>query len=372
MPNLEQIVLLKLFQEENNNSLDYINVDKLIQILNRHKLLPLGASILDYLKPEDRKITFDELKSWALKAMFLYNELINIINEFEANSIYAIPLKGPVLAYQLYGDISKRFYSDLDILIENTDLNRIERILSKHNYSLQYPYRDLSDRNTEKVLLMRDDIGFYNPKKNTYLEVHFGIYDSSFLKRDLGCILFENPLQIDLKGNKINTLNKEEYLIYLCYHAAKHSFYRLCWLRDIASVLKKWELDHNKVLSLTEKLELQRIVSISLFLVNKYFDIIIPDTYDHFLKNRPVLRWMGMLHFRIIQGPAKEKSKEVFRLQNILRFNRKKEDQVLINWFLIYIFGLFLKPGIKFKIQYILQLYKSMIFNRKMKHLASE
>jgi len=328
-------------------------------------LLPLGHDILNLWHSDDRELLVNELKTWTIRSFFLFSDLTDIIKEFETHSIKAIPLKGSVLAHQLYGDTSKRFYSDLDILVRDIDLISIENILEGLNYFITYPNQKLEIKNLrESILAQRDDIGFYNKEKNTYLEMHFGIYDNILLNRNDEHKLIDNPIQIDLNGQKFNVLNYEENFIYLCYHAAKHSFYRFCWLRDVASGLEKWDIDYDIVINKVQSLGFERILGISLILVQKYFNAAIPKKLKPFLKRNLSIILMEKMHNRIVLGPAKKKFKEVFKLKNLLKFNRKIEDQVVISWFLIYFFVFFLKPGIKYKINYVTCLYKAMRIKR--------
>ncbi|HEM49262.1 MAG TPA: hypothetical protein ENO27_03530 [Caldithrix sp.] len=373
MANDEREIFLNILREKQFNIQSTIDISEFIILLHRHKLLPVGNEILQLLGSGDKQLLVTELKTWTIRSFFLSSELTNIIKELEKHSIKTIPLKGPVLSFQIYGDVSKRFYNDLDILVRDAGFENITDILEELGYRAIYPTRSIRNNvNREIILAQRDDIGFYNTKKNISLEIHFGIYDNILLHSGDESILINNTIQIDYNGHKVRGLNYEEKFIYLCYHAAKHSFYRLCWIRDIASAIKKWDLNHNIVIDKAKSLGFERILGISLVLAHKYFNENIPEAYEPFIKKSLSIILMEKIHNRIISGPAKKKFREVFKLKNLLKFNRKIEDQIVITWLLIYFFIFFLKPGIKYKINYVTRLYKSMRINRQIAALQTD
>ena len=58
--------------------------------------------------------------------LHLSGEMEQICKIFNENEIPLLVLKGPVLAADLYGDVSLRTSSDLDILIPIQDLEKVE------------------------------------------------------------------------------------------------------------------------------------------------------------------------------------------------------------------------------------------------------
>ena len=61
--------------------------------------------------------------------LHLTREMEMICKSFNENQIRSIVLKGPVLAANLYGDLSLRTSSDLDILIPITELDKADQLL---------------------------------------------------------------------------------------------------------------------------------------------------------------------------------------------------------------------------------------------------
>src|SRR5215467_473684 len=67
----------------------------------------------------------------------LFNELARLLEAFADAQVDAIPFKGPVLAFQAYGDFGLRTFRDLDFLVRDADLGRAISILRNLGYERQ-------------------------------------------------------------------------------------------------------------------------------------------------------------------------------------------------------------------------------------------
>ena len=59
----------------------------------------------------------------------LQQELVRLLGKFNAAGLAIMPLKGPVLADQLYGDVGLRPMGDLDLLVHVEDRAAAEQVL---------------------------------------------------------------------------------------------------------------------------------------------------------------------------------------------------------------------------------------------------
>jgi hypothetical protein len=76
------------------------------------------------------------------KTLCLANELFRLLEVFQQNGIPIAAFKGPVLAESVYGDLSLREFSDLDVLIHEQDLGKAEALLTACGYQAQFPDSD--------------------------------------------------------------------------------------------------------------------------------------------------------------------------------------------------------------------------------------
>ena len=87
---------------------------------------------------------------------------------FTENQIPLLFLKGPVIAADLYGDISLRTSRDLDILIPITHFERAEKLLLSLGYEKEPVLSVLNDWK------WRDHhIVYFHPQKCIMLEIHW-------------------------------------------------------------------------------------------------------------------------------------------------------------------------------------------------------
>jgi len=82
---------------------------------------------------------------WQL--IILYNrhltaELVRLMGLLKAAGVPAVTFKGPVLAAMAYGSIELRQFSDLDILVRQTDLPRVAEILTAERYLSPHTRRE--------------------------------------------------------------------------------------------------------------------------------------------------------------------------------------------------------------------------------------
>jgi len=70
----------------------------------------------------------------AARSMFLAEELALILKSLDQRGIACIPIRGPALATQLYGDPTARFFGDLDLLVQRTQLSEVGTALAELDY----------------------------------------------------------------------------------------------------------------------------------------------------------------------------------------------------------------------------------------------
>ena len=124
-----------------------IGWDRVIDIAKHHAILPL---VHRYLKAECPSAVPEPAiakirTEWQL--IILYNrhltaELVRLMGLLETAGIPAVTFKGPVLAAMAYGSIELRQFSDLDILVRQTDLPQIAKILTGQGYVSPHTRRE--------------------------------------------------------------------------------------------------------------------------------------------------------------------------------------------------------------------------------------
>ncbi|PYN78472.1 MAG: hypothetical protein DMD96_21610 [Candidatus Rokuibacteriota bacterium] len=170
----------------------------------------------------------------AVKSLRLYRELAEVLGALRRDGIDVIVLKGAYLAEVVYGDISLRPMTDVDLLVRKRDLARVEAKLFAMGYSQrEQPHTD-EDYSTCQHLHPLAKPG------GAPIEIHWTIESPT------------EPFAIDVEGLwgrargakiagvDVLVLSPEDLLLHLCLHTAFHHQLVLglrgCW--DILETIR--------------------------------------------------------------------------------------------------------------------------------------
>ncbi|MFY0803772.1 nucleotidyltransferase family protein [Peribacillus frigoritolerans] len=272
-------LLLEILKMEDYDSIclvkkeSYIDIDwdEFLQLAWHHRVYPLIYSKLkkaddNRIPPYVIKTLYKEFKKNTLQMLHLSGEMEKVSELFTENQIRLLYLKGPAIASDIYGDISLRTSKDLDILISITDLKRAEELL------LSIGYEKEVDPNVDPNFLNEwkwrsHHVVYFHPQKNIQLEIHWRLQPLPH-KEPKYNELWERKRISNLTSYPVYFLGKEDLLLYLISHGARHGWFRLRWLLDIDQMLRKgfkWE-DINPLIS---KYQNRKLVGQALILVSE-------------------------------------------------------------------------------------------------------
>jgi hypothetical protein len=167
----------------------------------------------------------------AARNLQLTTALTEILRAFAECDIEVAVFKGPALALMVYGQITYREFTDLDLLVRAENIKRAR--LALNNLGYRQLGEDIETGNAHKdIQFLRDVDGAFvelhwalNPPNNRFPLEATGIWDR------FDIVYFQNE--------PIITLSVEDTLIYLCIHASKHRWTSLKWAFDIAQILTR-------------------------------------------------------------------------------------------------------------------------------------
>ncbi len=243
-----------------------------------HSVLPLAYRTMRDLAPAVPAAIMAELRARyehnARRNLTFIAELFRILDCLETQHISAIPYKGPALAETVYGDLASREFSDLDVLVQPTDVLRAKTALRDLGF---VPNIELSPSHEAAYLANGYEYTFDGPAGHNLLEIQWAILPR-FYAVDISMeALFSRAGTSDLNGRRVRALAPEDLLLSLCVHAAKHAWIRLCWLRDIAGVLESCNLDWDLVAQRAHQLGIERMVRVGLMLARDLLYAPLPD-----------------------------------------------------------------------------------------------
>ncbi|MFJ5621682.1 nucleotidyltransferase family protein [Peribacillus loiseleuriae] len=267
-----------------------------------------------WVPPNVIQALYGEYKKNTFQMLLLSGEMEGISKLFTKNKIPLLYLKGPVIAADLYGDISLRTSRDLDILIPINDLEKAENILMNFGYEREYEGGILNEWKWR-----RHHVTYFNSQKKIYLEIHWRL-QSRPSKEPNFAELWERKRKSSLTNYPIYFLGKEDLFLFLVSHGARHGWARLRWLLDISKILKK-PMNSKKI------------------------DLLMKDYQNHHMVGQAIILVSHLLNTTIIkEPPILIEGKRSFKLaQKALSFINGDESLEIImhtNKYKSYLFSL--------------------------------
>jgi len=217
----------------------------------------------------------------ARHTLWLTRELLRILKKLDSYGIFALPYKGAVLAEILYGNVTLRQFSDLDLLIHSSDLPRIKSAFAELGYQRGI---ELAPREERDYLKSGYEYTFDSVQGRNLVEVQWRILPR-FYSVDFDVEgFFTRAVPFTLGGMTLRTLCAEDLILVLCVHAAKHAWQQLSWLCDIGELARSTQVDWNAVHQQAKHLGIQRMVAVSFFLAHKLLQKPLPHIVQAQLK----------------------------------------------------------------------------------------
>jgi Uncharacterised nucleotidyltransferase len=260
-----------------------INWADLIRIAAPHGLLPLLHHNLN-LVCEDRvpPRTLAQLgryhESVAQRNTIHAGELFNLLDLLEANHIPAIPFKGPTLGLFAYGDLSLREFTDLDIVVHESDLWRTWDVLTRHGYVPEDGGGALAER---RPLPPGGKHWAFKSKNRLTLEIHWRFIEKSFGSQLEPADVWSSVRSSTHSGRSLQVIPPEQMLVLLSMHLASHLWRRLNWICDIAAIVNsRPDIDWELLLRTARRVGCERILSVSLLLSKNLLRSSLPRHVD--------------------------------------------------------------------------------------------
>jgi hypothetical protein len=236
----------ELCQQYLKNKLADLDWKLFLNLVAHHRLYPIIYTKLvqlnDGLVPN---FVIENIKNAYKKNTFQMLHLTAVLEEvsrlFSKNNLRLLVLKGPVLAENLYGDISKRTCRDLDLLVPLEDLLKAQNLLELLGFEQEVDF--VIDMSLKDWKWRHHHISFYHPQKHVKIELHWRLNPGPGREPSFND-LWKRKRISSLTSHPVSFLGKEDLLFFLITHGARHGWSRLRWLLDIDLLARqevKWE-----------------------------------------------------------------------------------------------------------------------------------
>lgn len=253
--------------------------DTLFALARRHGLLPLLVRHVEALCPEappaaTRELARSVSESVARYNLLLLGELFRVLDRLAAEDILGVPLKGPSLAVSVYGDLSLREFTDLDVLVPESDAFRARAVLEAGGYR---PTHWLPAHAEPAVLRTGNAIALDHVALDTCLEIHWRFFPRHFRfpLEETGPL--ERLEAVEIQGRRLPRLSAADRLLFLTAHGFRHAWQRLEWLAGVAELIRdRPDLDWDGAIGRARRLGGRRMVGLGLALAAGELDAPVP------------------------------------------------------------------------------------------------
>lgn len=230
----------------------------------------LSSMAPDAVPPEYLAQSKNAARANTVRCLYLVAELNKILELFQAQGIQSIPYKGPVLARQVYGEITLREFEDLDIILRQRDLPRAHEIMLGLGYRAKFPWI-LSPR--AAASLVPGEYNYHDAERRIMVELHTEMTLRHFPVVPNLDHFSQKLVPVDLSGRQVQSFRPEDLLPILCIHGSKDFWERISWVADISELVQAYpQLDWDAVRRRAESLRAHRMLFLGLTLAARLLD----------------------------------------------------------------------------------------------------
>jgi hypothetical protein len=221
----------------------------------------------------------------------LATRLLELTSKLQNEGIPVLAYKGPALATAIYGDMSLRKSSDLDLLVRPEHLVQAVALMERLGFQSEpmlaspqvVPYR--CDPANPRHVAISEEIPFRAHDGTYYVDLHWqlGYSDWRAFSPDV-TKMWERVERQKLLHGAVPTFSREDLFVALCYHGTKHRWESLKWLLDVAELLRSGRLDWSRVEQTTaNNPRAASTVSLTILLVRDLLDVSVPSEVSSIL-----------------------------------------------------------------------------------------
>ncbi|PHD75779.1 Renal dipeptidase [Bacillus sp. AFS043905] len=234
---------------DKNELFSDIDWEGFLELARHHRIYPIiytkiKKRALKGIPPQVIQTLYQEYKKNTIRMLLLSGEMEQVSILFSKHQIRLLFLKGPVIAADIYGDISLRTSKDLDILISINDLKKAEELLLNNGYE-----REDDSATFVEWKWRKHHITFFHPQKGIQIEIHWRLHPPPTKEPNFN-ELWERKRISNLTTYPVYLLGEEDLFLFLVDHGNRHGWFRLRWLVDIDQIIRKRIISENNYLLL--------------------------------------------------------------------------------------------------------------------------
>lgn len=328
-----QLLLACLTGQPWKNGIDRPGWGEFLRLAERHKVSALAARGLQMtgLQPvpdEVHQRMAQAHRDQVRRCLSQVRELLRLLPALAEAGAGALPLKGPALSQQLYGDPCVRHSGDIDLLIDPAGIGRADDVLIGCGYTRLRPDFAPGDPRWAAFCHIIHHAVYGRPG-SAPLELHWRLHPMRRLQPVAVSELLDTAGHVTFAGIRFPVLDPVDQLLFLAGHGARHNWFRLAWLCDIPALLAQMDEGQQRAAQRrAQKLGLERPLALALLMARQALAMPIPASLDTAALRDPVVgKLMVTAHNAITANAGKPALYPVklfrIRLQSKLRLKRQ-------------------------------------------------
>ena len=206
--------------------------------------------------------------------LLLEKELQRILLACQQRNIACVPIHGPILDAQLYGDSSIRQMDDLDILVHHEDLPAITHIFEQLGYTSH-------EQRPGFLEAYSYSLEFIHPRHGVVVEPHWTLVYPPFIGTTAMEPVWTRTVRQRWRGMDTERLCQSDLLLHLCLHLLHKGIHSpLLWYYELHQLIRgqDFPLNWNLFVDQAQAMDQVGFVSEVLMTVNHHFHSPIPDS----------------------------------------------------------------------------------------------
>lgn len=157
----------------------------------------------------------------AARALRMSVQLLRLLDLLEGAGIEVMPVKGPTLSQDVYGDPTVRSFGDLDILMRSTDAARARDVLLSNGYRDQGLY---NERILRRGRRSESEIPMIHSESGVMVDLHWQL-TVGYSTRAIGAErILASTRTVELVGREVRVPSRDDQLLLTALHAARHDW----------------------------------------------------------------------------------------------------------------------------------------------------
>jgi hypothetical protein len=253
------------------NNLSSLEWDVLLDATIKHSIAPLFYQRVKNLDSIPKDILASFSKAYytnVLRNARYYEELSEILRQFQDNNIEVIVLKGAYLATTVYESDALRVIGDIDLMVK--DLPKAQNLLLQ----LGYKQKQHSLSIEEQCAIHHCLIDFKKPGAFC-IDVHWNLGLTFKINPEM---LWQAAQPCTIGNIKALSLSPEDLLFHICFHAAyANNFVGMRFLYDIEKTIAHFQIDWNLLFERACQWKAEKVIYLALYIAKDCLDAKVPD-----------------------------------------------------------------------------------------------